>query len=118
MTIQEKAIEQLERISEHLSAIGEKEDYTDIAIKALDQRWIPVSERLPETDGRYYVTIFNHLPCVSNKTSVRILDFWVDGVDFHGTTVYWGFYSGFSTSEIIAWMPLPEPYKECRADDE
>lgn len=35
MTIQEKAIEQLERISEHLSAIGEKEDYTDIAINAL-----------------------------------------------------------------------------------
>ena len=26
-TIQEKAIEQLERISEHLSSIGEKEDY-------------------------------------------------------------------------------------------
>ena len=37
MTIQEKAIEQLERISEHLSAIGEKEDYTDMAIKALEQ---------------------------------------------------------------------------------
>lgn len=37
MTIQEKAIEQLERISEHLSAIGEKEDYTDVAIQALEQ---------------------------------------------------------------------------------
>ena len=38
MTIQEKAIEQLERISEHLAAIGEKEDYTDIAIQALEQQ--------------------------------------------------------------------------------
>lgn len=38
MTIQEKAIEQLERISEHLSSIGEKEDYTDIAIQALEQQ--------------------------------------------------------------------------------
>lgn len=38
MTIQEKAIEQLERISEHLSAIGEKEDYTDIAIQALESQ--------------------------------------------------------------------------------
>lgn len=38
MIIQEKAIEQLERISEHLSAIGEKEDYTDIAIQALEQQ--------------------------------------------------------------------------------
>ena len=49
MTIHEKAIEQLERISSHLSAIGEKEDYTDIAIQALEQtRWIPVSKRLPD----------------------------------------------------------------------
>ena len=37
MTIQEKAIEQLERISRHLAAIGEKEDYTEIAIQALEQ---------------------------------------------------------------------------------
>lgn len=37
VTIQEKAIEQLERISRNLATIGEKEDYTDIAIKALEQ---------------------------------------------------------------------------------
>ena len=40
MTIQEKAIEQLERISRNLSTIGEKEDYTDMAIKALEQESI------------------------------------------------------------------------------
>ena len=37
MTIQEKAIEQLERVSRHLATIGEKEDYTGIAIQALEQ---------------------------------------------------------------------------------
>ena len=37
MTIQEKAIEQLERVSRHLATIGEKEDYTDVAIQALEQ---------------------------------------------------------------------------------
>ena len=37
MTIQEKAIEQLERVSKHLATIGEKEDYTDIAIQALER---------------------------------------------------------------------------------
>ena len=37
MTMQEKAIEQLERISRHLATIGEKEDYTDVAIQALEQ---------------------------------------------------------------------------------
>ena len=35
MTIQEKAIEQLERVSKHLATIGEKEDYTG-AIQALE----------------------------------------------------------------------------------
>ena len=37
MTIQQKAIEQLERVSRHLATIGEKEDYTEIAIQALEQ---------------------------------------------------------------------------------
>ena len=32
-----EAIEQLERISSHLATIGEKEDYTDVAIQALEQ---------------------------------------------------------------------------------
>ena len=37
MKIQQKAIEQLERVSRHLATIGEKEDYTEIAIQALEQ---------------------------------------------------------------------------------
>lgn len=45
MTIQEKAIEQLERVSRHLATIGEKEDYTDIAIQALEQCEDAVSRR-------------------------------------------------------------------------
>ena len=45
MTIQEKAIEQLERVSKHLATIGEKEDYTDIAIQALEQCEDAISRR-------------------------------------------------------------------------
>ena len=37
MTMQEKAIEQLERVSRNLATIGEKEDYTGVAIQALEQ---------------------------------------------------------------------------------
>ena len=37
MTREQKAIEQLERVSRHLATIGEKEDYTEIAIQALEQ---------------------------------------------------------------------------------
>ena len=44
MTIQEKAIEQLERVSRHLATIGEKEDYTEIAIQALEQE--PILDKI------------------------------------------------------------------------
>ena len=61
------------------------------------QRWIPVSERLPEKDGYYLV-------------SGR----WVDGgekvvtdCEYH---VHDGFY--FMFMDVIAWQPLPEPYQE------
>ena len=37
MTENEKAIEQLERISEKLGDIGETEDWTEVAIKALEE---------------------------------------------------------------------------------
>ena len=93
MTIQEKAIEQIERISHHLSAIGEKEDYTDIAIQALEQtRWIPVSEE-PKEQGSYITTIK-----YGDKYAV-------------GQRYYHGKYVGWEDSCVIAWMPLPQPYK-------
>ena len=44
MTIQQKAIEQLERVSRHLATIGEKEDYTEIAIQALEQE--PILDKI------------------------------------------------------------------------
>lgn len=37
MTENEKAIEQLERISKNLGSIGETEDYTEVAIQALEE---------------------------------------------------------------------------------
>ena len=37
MTVNEKAIEQLERISKNLGLIGEVEDWTEVAIQALEE---------------------------------------------------------------------------------
>lgn len=53
------------------------------------KKWIPVSERLPEENGYYLTTTMYHeVYC----------DFWEE--------------DRFNrTEEIIAWMPLPEPYK-------
>lgn len=54
-----------------------------------EQRWIPVSERLPEKDGCYLTTtMYKQVYC----------DYW-NGDYFD------------RTETVIAWMPLPSPYK-------
>lgn len=63
-----------------------------------EPRWIPCSERLPESDGYYLVT--------NSKWGApwREITLWMtDG---------WS-----SNNEPIAWMPLPEPYEEKEEKD-
>ena len=68
-----------------------------IAIKNLpsvqpEQRWIPVTERLPEKSGYYLVTV---------NIGLKITD-----------VVYFNRGSGFLLSNIVtAWKPRPEPYQ-------
>ena len=76
----------------------------EMAISALKKqeadRWIPVTERLPEENGRYII-------CYEDATT--FLDY------FNGK---WFFTLGKhamaceETGTIIAWRPLPEPYTE------
>ena len=63
-----------------------------------DQKWIPCSERLPE-ENEVVLTQAQFKDDVKMAVSSR--------VDFN----YW---TGWGTREIniVAWMPLPEPYKE------
>lgn len=78
------------------------EEALDMAIFALKKlekdRWIPVTERLPEENGTY-------LACYEDATV--LLD-WFNGK--------WFFYrtnpAVEETGTIIAWRPLPEPYTE------
>ena len=63
-----------------------------------EQRWIPCDERLPEENGVYVV---------SYEDAVTWLE-WFNGK--------WFFYPSNpareETGTILAWMPLPEPYRE------
>lgn len=68
---------------------------------AEESRWIPVSERMPELDTpvlaqwrRYY----------SDENNIDIL--YLNGLG------EWYADLGMPNGKIIAWMPLPEPYKE------
>ena len=71
----------------------EKLEAWDMAIKALEQtRWIPISERLPEREGWY-------LTSLGDKTyGGADVDMYCKGWVKYGT-------------HVLAWMPLPEPYK-------
>ena len=90
----------------------------------MEQKWIPGSERLPDDgDVRFYMCIVeNHeedLPMFCQYAEERGFGFWRDYYD--ADTL--GFVdSEFQTNEelgyekVVAWMPLPEPYRESEVD--
>lgn len=60
-----------------------------------EPQWIPCSERLPEEIGTYMTT----------------LNYGTFGLAV-GQRFYHGGVLGWEDDCVIAWMPLPEPYKE------
>lgn len=85
----------------------------DLATKALEQEpktgdWISVNERLPENTQPVLMTIrrmsklYNHEPFIT-----------VGYISWNQTT-WWSAHDGDCVRneiEVLAWMPLPEPYK-------
>ena len=54
-------------------------------------KWIPVSEKLPEEEYKIYI--------ITTKNGLASARIFVNGSN------YW-------KENVIAWMPLPKPYKE------
>lgn len=79
-----------------------------------EQRWIPCSERLPEKSGRYLVTRGSNV-CGSLWNRVYILNY-SDLMGLKKEKIWWSGNVGKSDFEkyddVIAWQPLPEPYRE------
>lgn len=68
----------------------------DIAIEALEQfRWIPCSERPPEDGERVIVQYGDGRLGVIERVRLKI----------------WNLINS-PYAKVVAWMPLPEPYKE------
>ena len=67
-------------------------------------RWVPVSEGLPEKDGRYLAYIIN--PFDDKLRYIMTCEYFVG--DCHG----WCPDDECSSNNVVAWMPLPEEYKE------
>ena len=72
-------------------------DAIEMGIHALKEtQWIPCSERLPE----------NAMNVIAQFSSGTVTE-----LRYAGNGIFEGIYD-HSTKVIIAWMPLPEPYRE------
>ena len=69
--------------------------------KHMNDDWISVDERLPEDDRMVLVT------CQTKKGIRSVNRAYCDGAFWHG--------SG-SMSGVIAWRPLPDPYRPERSE--
>ena len=78
----------------------------DIIRKHMNDGWIPVEERLPEEAGTY---IINALTGERNIVTFAKWQNRYKRFDMTGARTYW---------KIIAWCPLPEPYKPERSEGE
>lgn len=81
-----------------------------------EQQWIPCSERMPDANGMYLVTMME-------KAKAEDLGFDLDEIEVrkmrYSCNVGWQmprhipkWIDDVITDEVIAWMPLPEPYGE------
>ena len=74
-------------------------------IKA-EHRWIPVTERVPEEVNKSYWVCTDYGSQVECRWT-NVNRFWAD----HTTDWHWNICDIPQFSSVIAWMPLPEPYK-------
>lgn len=100
----EEAIKGLKVLAKDFSGYRPNEEMFNMAIEALEQPeqgWIPCSERLPDSmgwDKRYLVSLaWGGVGAMEYKST-----------GFHN----YGSLSPVSIETVIAWMPLPEPYRK------
>lgn len=80
------------KLSEAMEKLARLEDAEDMNVLS---KWIPCSERLPE----------NAMNVIAQFSSGIVTE-----LRYAGNGIFKGIYD-YSTKVIIAWMPLPKPYK-------
>lgn len=92
----DKAADTIEELSAKLQSAN-----IDRSSQYYNGGWILCEERLPETN------IIQCLVCLENES---IFMAWFNGVEFKEISTF-GTKSFYEENKLVAWMPLPEPYK-------
>lgn len=105
---------------ELIAKLNHADDQIERLVEAAEERcWIPVTERLPEENGRY-LTLYSlkTKPCAwrhkvygfaKDLVEIDAYDFKERKPGFYG---YDGEYGYYEDKDVTHWMPLPEPPKE------
>lgn len=114
MDDREKMIELFNEANREFDVVGDPvkpfahalADYL-IANGATMQRWIPVTERLPELTPCNAGTAYSEAVLIWTSGKKAMVGVW-DGVDFNCPAGFWD----AAGERVTHWMPLPEPPKE------
>ena len=90
------------RLDKYYHLYGRKDDMVFEEVPVPEQRWIPVTERLPEHEKYVLVTDSD------GDVEIASMEFIWEG-DNEG---YAWWLHDIGHIEVTAWMPLPSPYKE------
>ena len=95
-------------ITAETGALETQRRVRELTRRGRSQEWIPCSERLPEDvqiGDEYPTVIF----CTKENTYAGFYEYYLGGR-------WWAEDGDYAVDDVIAWMPLPEPWKG--ADDE
>jgi hypothetical protein len=73
-----------------------------------ESKWIPVTERLPEHYDTYLVTVKDELHGGLHTIVCKYIP----------TNIVFRWFKQDINGGVVAWMPLPEPYKESEDNKE
>lgn len=113
-----EAIRVLEQIKKHPTLqvyLPDEYEALDLAIKALEGEWIPANERLPDDMQRVLIWFeyyrYGDFNCMYQTYGFGYVCDGKWSPFINGET-------GWQDYSIIAWQPLPKPYRKERKDVE
>lgn len=86
---------------EKVEVLQELVDKSTLLKSKKEYEWIPITESFPDKAGTYLVT---YHPCYGDNVDENVVAIDVDNFGR-------GLWGNRKRQRVIAWMPLPDPYK-------